>query len=248
MENVGVVQMVFCAVVVTSAFAVRSTTGFGSAVLAVPLTALVFPLHTVIPVVANLQLMTTIHYGTRNWRSVAWKELLRIAPFMIGGVLAGLYLFSKLDGRIIAKGLGVFVIAYAIFAMLTAGHEPGAPRRMPWPVSATLNTIGALIGALFGGAASPFYAIYLNALRLSRDAFRATMTMILLVQVALRVAGYVGLGLVDTYALLFTLIAFPFMMLGARLGDVIADRITALTFNRAVGVVLLVSGTALLLK
>lgn len=61
---------------------------------------------------------------------------------------------------------------YALWAMITAGRQAGGPRRLPWPISATLNTAGALVGALFGSAASPFYAIYLSALRLSRDAGR----------------------------------------------------------------------------
>lgn len=44
------------------------------------------------------------------------------------------------------------------------------------------------------------------------------------------------------------MIALPFMMLGAKLGDVIAARVDHHAFNRIVGAVLLVSGAALVLK
>jgi len=238
----------FCALVITIAFAVRSTAGFGSATLAVPLTALVLPLQTVIPVVASLQLVSMADHGARSWGIVSWREMRRIAPFIVTGVIAGVYLFARLEDAIIGKALGVFVIAYALWALATAKRTAEPPRHVPWPVSAVLNTGGAVIGALFGGASSPFYAIYLRALRLSRDAFRATMNMIMLVQVVLRLVGYSGLGIVDAYALALTLLVLPFMLLGARLGDLVAERVVQETFNRILGAVLLMSGAALIVK
>lgn len=248
MDAIGLGQYVFFAVVVTGAFAVRGATGFGSAAIATPLAALALPVHFVIPVVASLQLLSTTVYSVRNWRAVDWREMLRIAPFLVAGALLGLYLFYKLDASVIAKGLGIIVIAYAIYAMATAGQEQGGARRLRWPLAAGLNTAGALVGALFGGASSPFYVIYLKALNLSRDAFRATMSMVVLVQVVLRIGGYACMGLFDATILLAALIALPFMLVGGRIGDVIADRASPRTFNRIIGVVLLVSGTALVLK
>ena len=248
MEAVGVFELAFCAMVVTAAFMVRGTTGFGSAAIAIPLAALVFPAQTVIPVVAHLQLVSTVDHSARNWRAVAWSELLRMAPCMVAGVLLGLYLFSYLDPRTLNKGLGVAIIAYAVYSMANARRDCAPARRLPWPVSVLLNTGGAAIGAIFGGVAAPFYAAYLSALRLSTEAFRATMTAILLVQVVMRITGYVNMGFVDTYVLLVTAGALPFMFFGARLGDAIAGRVDAVTFNRIIGVVLLLSGLVLIWK
>jgi uncharacterized membrane protein YfcA len=248
MDAIGLGQYAFLVLVVTASFAVRGATGFGSAAIATPLAALALPVHFVIPVVASLQLVSTTEYSARNWRAVDWREMLRIAPFLVAGALLGLYLFYKLEAGVIARGLGVIVIAYAIYAMATAGREPASERRLPWPIAVALNTIGALVGALFGGASSPFYAIYLKALHLSRDAFRATMSMLVLVQVVLRIGGYAGMGLFDTAILPAALITLPFMLLGGRIGDVIAERASPRAFNRIIGVVLLVSGVALIVK
>jgi uncharacterized membrane protein YfcA len=132
--------------------------------------------------------------------------------------------------------------------MATADRAENEARRLPWPIAVSLNAGGALVGALFGGASSPFYVIYLRALRLSRDAFRATITMVIFVQVVLRIGGYAGMGLFDVTLLLISAIALPFMFLGGALGDVVAARVAPRTFNRIVGAVLLVSGAALVLK
>ncbi len=248
METIGAGHLVFCALVVTGAFAVRGVAGFGGAAVAVPLTALVLPVQVVIPVVANLQLVATLDHSARNWRIVAWRELLRIAPFMIAGVLIGLYLFSQLDGREIGRALGVFVMGYAIFAVMSASSQTDVPRRLPWPVAATLNTIGSLIGALFGGAAAPFYAVYFKALCLPRDAFRATMTAIVLAQVVLRIGGYAKFGLFPMHVLIITGAALPFMLLGAKLGEAVAGHVDQCTFNRILSAVLFLSGAVLVCK
>jgi uncharacterized membrane protein YfcA len=162
-------------------------------------------------------------------------------------VFTGLYLFSQLDMHLITKGLGVFVIAYAIYALRTAARPPGEPRRIPLPLAATLGTSGAFF-SVFGGAAGPFLAVYLNAMRIPRDAFRTTITTVLLVILVLRVCGYAGLGLFKTEALLALGLALPLMLIGSKLGDVVANRVDQQTFNRIVGAVLLVSGIVLALK
>jgi len=242
-------QYAVFALVVTMAFAVRGATGFGSGVVAVPLAALALPVQVVIPVVNNLLLFSNTAYSARNWRHVEWREMLRLMPFAVLGVLLGLYLFYRLDPRATTKALGVFVIAYSVRAMVTAGRNTNtAASRPSWPLTASLSAGGGLVGALFGSASSPFYVMYLQALRISRDAFRATMTMITLMQVVLRVGGYAGMGLLDTKALLISAMVLPFMMLGARFGDVIANCTSPRTFNRMVGAMLLASGAALLLK
>jgi uncharacterized membrane protein YfcA len=248
LASFDLLQWAFFALVVTGAFAVRSATGFGSSMVVLPLAALAFPVQAVIPVVSGLQVFSNVTFSVRHWRDVIWEHPLRVMPAALLGIGAGLYLFYLLDTRLIAKGVGAFVIGYALHAMATAGRTEAGARSPPWLVSASLNASGGLVGALFGGASSPFYVMYLRALNLSRDAFRATMTMIILIQAVLRLGGYAGLGFVTADILLIVVLAVPFVMLGGKLGDVLAQRVSPLTFNRMVGVLLLASGVALLVK
>jgi uncharacterized membrane protein YfcA len=248
MGDVGAAALVFCAVVIVVAFAVRGTTGFGGGAIAVPLMALALPLQTVVPVVTVLNLLASVGHGVRDWRRIDWKELLRIVPFVVIGVGTGLYLLNELDPRLLGKGLGIFVIVYAIFAFATAARPQHAPRALLWPMAVVLGTAAGVIGALFGGAAGPLYAIHFSALHLERDVFRVTVAMVLMFQGALRIAGYTTLGFYDTETLLVLAVALPFMLLGGRLGDVVTRRIPPQAFNRMVGIVLLVSGVALIVK
>ena len=248
MEGLAAWQLAFCAFVIVTAFAVRGTAGFGGGAIAVPLMALALPVQVVIPVVAVLNLLASIGHALRHPRHILWRQVAFTIPFTVLGVAAGVYLLRELDASLLKKALGSFVLAYALFAFLTASRPVRAPRALLQPIGALLSTAAGLLGALFGGAAGPLYAIYYNNLDIARDAFRVTLTTTLLVQAALRTTGYAGLGWYDRPTLIVLAVALPFMWLGGQVAERLAGRIAPHVFTRIVCGVLVVSGTALLFR
>lgn len=248
MESLSEWQLLFCAVVVTVAFAVRGGTGFGGGAVAVPLLALVFPLPVTVPVVTVLNMLSSIGHGIADWRHIVWPVIWRVLPGSLVGVLVGLYVLTLFDPQPLARALGIFVVLYALYVMVFAGRAVTVPQRWLPAVVVLTSTTAGLIGSLFGGAAGPVYVIYLNALRLGRDAFRVTITTIMLFQGLTRIAGYAALGLYDSHTLLLLAAALPTMLAGSWLGARVVRRFDPVWFNRAVGAVLLASGTALILK
>jgi len=87
-----------------------------------------------------------------------------------------------------------------------------------------------------------------HLLRLDKDSFRVTITTVLLFQALMRVAGYAHLGFYDRATLLLAAAALPMMLIGTRIGNLLAGRVEQHVFNVSVALVLMVSGTALLLK
>lgn len=248
MESLSALQLVFCVVVVTLAFAVRGGAGFGGGAIAVPLLALVFPLPVTVPVVTVLNMLSSIGQGVTDWRHIAWREIRRIVPGSLVGVFLGIYLLTLFDPQPLARALGVFVVLYALYVMVFAGRTPQIPPRWMLPVAAVTSFAAGIVGSLFGGAAGPLYVIYLNSARLAKDAFRVTITTVMLFQGLTRIAGYAMLGLYDGHALLLLAAALPMVVIGSWLGARVVRRFDPVAFNRAVGVVLLVSGAALVFK
>lgn len=248
METLSILQMVFCAVVIMAAFAVRGGTGFGGGAIAVPLLALVFPLPVTVPVVTVLNMLSSIGHGVTDWRHIVWREIRRILPGSLIGVFFGIYLLTLFDPQPLARALGVFVVLYAIYVMAFAGRVPEIPPRWMLAVAAVTSFAAGIVGSLFGGAAGPLYVIYLNAARLGKDAFRVTITTVMLFQGLTRIAGYATLGLYDGYTLSLLAAALPLVFIGSLLGVRVVRRFDPVLFNRAVGAVLLVSGAALMLK
>lgn len=248
LNSLDVYSLLFCALVVTAAFAVRGGAGFGGGAVAVPLLALVLPLQIVVAVVTILNMLSSIGHGVRGWREIRWRPILVLAPFSLLGVGLGLYLLVRLDPEPLRTGLGVFVILYAAYGLFTAGHAWRVSSRRLLPLAAVSGTGAGFVGALFGGAAGPIYVIYLNALGLPRDAFRVTITTIMLIQGTARIAGYAGAGFYDFTSLTLLAAALPMMMLGSWLGGRFVLRLDQRKFNVAVSCVLFVSGALLLFR
>lgn len=248
METLSLPQIIFCALVILLAFAVRGGAGFGGGAVAVPLLALVFPVPITVAVVTILNMLSSIGQGVLDWRKIVWKEVWRILPGSLFGVFIGIYLLTLMDTQPLAQALGVFVVIYAIYVMWFADRMPVIAPRWMLAVAGVTSVAAGIIGAVFGGAAGPVYVIYLNSVKLGKDAFRMTITTIMLFQGLTRVAGYLTLGLYDSGALTLLAAALPMMVVGSVLGVRVVRRFDQTMFSRAVGVVLLASGAALIFK
>lgn len=241
-------ELAFSALVIVVAFTVRGAAGFGGGALATTLLALVFPVHIVVPVLTVLTFLASIEHGVRHWDKILWAQIAFLTPSIALGVGAGLYLLGELDAELLRKALGGFVVAYAIFAFVTSARPVRLPAQAARPIGAVLGAAASFVATLFGGAAGPLFAMYYGTLALAPPVFRVTMTTTLLMLAGLRITGYTGLGLYDRATLTVLAVAVPFMWVGGRIADRVADKLAAPTFNRFVGATLLLSGAVLLLK
>ena len=248
MDALSPLQAVYCSLVVVVGFAVRGGAGFGGGVVAVPLLVVVLPLQLVVPVMTALNFMASAGHGVRNRRAIQWRDLVRLIPFALLGVGLGLYLFTVVDPRPLSRALGLFVILYAVYMLASAGRLPQVPERWLNPLAAAMGASAGLAGTLFGGTAGPLFVIYLNARRLAKDEFRATITAIMICMSLVRITGYASLGFLDFSGLKYLAAAIPLMWLGGYIGERLVRRIDQRRFERVLGAVLIVGGAALLLK
>lgn len=109
---------IYSAAVVFVAYLVRGIAGFGSGLIAVPLLTLVSPVTAVVPVVVSLDYIASLNHSLRSLDDVAWREQVVLLPFMLIGILGGLYLLTVMPTGVLAKTLGVFVIAFGIYQLL----------------------------------------------------------------------------------------------------------------------------------
>jgi uncharacterized membrane protein YfcA len=247
-EGFGVIDYVIFVCAVMLAFAVRGGAGFGGGIVLAPLLALVAPLAVVVPVSSALNMISGVSQGVRDWRKVAWRDLLRIAPFSFAGVLLGIWLLTRIDAKPLSRAFGIFIVLYALYMLKSKGVMPTIARRWLYPLGAFLSLLAGTIGSLFGGAAGPLYVMYLSALRLERDVFRATITMIMLTMGSARVIGFLATGMYTQKVLTLLAIGLPLVLIGGWIGARVVARLDQDRFGRLVGMVLLVSGFILAVK
>jgi uncharacterized membrane protein YfcA len=94
--------------------------------------------------------------------------------------------------------------------------------------------------------ASLFIAMHFDAIRMPKDCFRATMSMILVMIGLIRGLGSFAIGEFRRDVLLVLLFTLPMALIGIFIGDRLQTGMSDMAFGRLVSVTLIISGFALL--
>src|ERR1043165_158422 len=158
-----------------------------------PLLALFVPLKVLVPVWTLLGVASSVTIVAHDYRQIAVRDMLRTVPAGLIGIAVGLYAFKALDTRTLTLGLGALVICYGCW-LLWMTTRPPMPPFSSRAIAPAAGFLGGLVGTTFGTMASIFYAIYLDAIRLAKAQFRATMSAMMLTLSAVRSVGYFAVG------------------------------------------------------
>lgn len=232
----------YAGLVLFIAYAVRGMAGFGSGLIAVPLLSMVAPVVSVVPMIVALDYMGSASQGLGSQEQIAWRELSILVPFMVVGVAGGLYFLSVLPTAVLSRALGAFVLTFAVYQLL-----PLPPLRGSRVSAISCGLMGGLVGTLFG-TGGPFYAIYFNLRGLEKSEFRATFATNFLIDGGVRLTAYALAGLLGWATLTNVAAALPLVAIGLYVGGRIHLGLSQRGFVRLVSLILVASGTALLLR
>jgi len=240
-------QTLCAAAIVFGAYVVRGMSGFGTSLVAMPLLVFVMPLHAAVPMMTILGLCVGIMLGVRDRSHVRWDEFWRMLAPTLLGVVAGIGLFAWLDPRLMQRLFGAFIVAYSLHTLASQWMRPRAVKcstRWAYPA----GFASSLVDSMFGGGGGPLVVMYMMGRGYEPVAFRATLAVLWLLELIVRVAGYALGGYYNRTVLLLGLLLIPAMLLGNRLGESISGSMSPLAFSRLIAAILLASGISLLLR
>ncbi len=247
MYSLSPLEMAYCSAVLLFAYGLRGSTGFGGA-LGMPFLALVIPLKLLVPVWTLLGAASSIAVLGRERKRVSRRDLVAFVPWCVLGIAIGLYFFKTLDARTLARGLGIMVFGYGSYSLWRTLRPAAARWAVPRAVGPLASTLSGVVGALFGTMATVFFAIYLDTRSLAKEAFRATISAMLLTLSVVRGIGYYAVGEFTGEVWLTFAAAVPLMLAGIYIGDRVHVNISETAFRRMVSVLLMLCGAPLLLK
>lgn len=214
-----------------SAF-VRGLTGFGMAILLVPVLALALPPVEAVVLTNALSLMI----GATEMRSLVRDA--EHSAWVIGALVAvttplGLYALS-LTGRDAAR-LVIALIALSAFVLILLPRRGGGV-----PSRAVTGFVGVLGGVMTGYAGMPGPPVvpYYAGRALPRATAKASMQLIFTIAASAGLATAIWLGILRAELLMFALVMLPVVLIGNQLGARVSGRVSDPLWRASVGVVL----------
>jgi uncharacterized protein len=224
---------------------IKGTLGLGFPPVATPLVATVVGAQAA---VVSLAVPSFLQNVTQAWAGRAhlrqWRALTPLLVTMVIGALAGAYLLTVLPVHLTEFLVGFAIVVYAVLALFRI--EPNIPPHL-------IRITGALVGlaaGLLGGATgiyAPILALYLATLRLDKEQFAATISLVFLVGQIPQLATYLALGLFTADRLLLSALVIPPVVVGFAIGTAVRSRISQRSFALGVRLALLVIGLRLVL-
>jgi uncharacterized membrane protein YfcA len=227
-----------------SAYFIRGITGFGSALISVPLLALSQPLHFAIPLVLALDFTASVILGSTNNKKANWEEIKILLPAGMIGACIGAFALLSLPTQPVLVALGAFTIVVGFRNIF--GLQPAGRLSRAWAIPAGLAGGGA--GALFG-AGSPPYIMYLTRRLLDKGAVRATFSWLIAIDGGFRLALFLFAGLLlDAKLQIAYALGLVPMAVGLYIGNKVHLDMTSEGMLKVVGALLVLSGAMLFLK
>ncbi len=243
-QAVAKVKMITTLVVTIVFFAafVQTLSGFGFALIVMPLITIVMGLQTAAPLVALMGFTLYTINIIRYHRAVNIYEVLRLGTASALGIPVGLWVLANVEESVIKSLLGLILIAYAVYALV----HPVMPRlRSRWWVYLAGFAAGCLGGAY--NTSGPPVVVYGSLRQWPKDEFRAVLQTFFSLNAMLVVLSHAIAHRLTTDVLTFYSYAVPAFLLGILAGSRVDRRVNKDRFRTIVTVMILVLGLSLVL-
>lgn len=235
-------KLIYSSLIYFVAFFVRGLTGFGAGLIGIPVMAMMYPLHFVVPLHLFFETLVGFFLLPKAWKDVDWRQVGNLSLGMFVGNLSGAYVLAQVGDEVLKAVLAVVVLCFAVHMGWSAG------RPATWKVPASWAVVFGLVGGVFGGAlgmSGPLIVLYLANRFARKEELRATLIGLFQVVGIWTFGAYIWHGLFTEESVSVGLRLFPTFLIALLLGQMAHVRISELIFRRVMAGVLLISGLLL---
>lgn len=222
---------------------VQGLTGFGGALVALPLLSLIMDVQQAVPlVILNGLAITT----TLAWQLRAQLDRRKIFPLLVGslpGIAFGTTLLKLADPAAMNRFLGILLVVISIINLSIRLRPINPPIFWGYFAGFMSGTINASVGA--GGPPVILFTLLHNW---KKDEIRATLTGFFALSGYVTAVAHAGNGLITTAVLGTLVLTVGFVLIGTHIGNRISGRINRRLYLRVVYTLLIGLGVMLLLK
>jgi uncharacterized membrane protein YfcA len=206
---------------------IQGITGFGFALIAVPLLSLFIPeIRNITPIIVIYSFLTNIIIVYKSRHHIDFKKIM---PLIIFGIIATpigacILLYLKVNTLKIIIGSIIIITAFAMFKNFKIKIKNQ---------SISYGIVGLLSGFLNGstGLSGPPVVLFLTNQNTDKDIFRANLSFYGIATNIFAIIIFIAEGIVNISVLNFTLLYLPALIIGVFVGIKISTKINEIIFR-----------------
>ena len=222
---------------------VRSTFGFGDALIEMPLLALVISVKFATPIVAAYGIVLALAILFREWKHINIQSTWRLILSSAIGIPFGVYYIHAVPESITKLTLGIILILIALFNLFYPKQMPSIPQSSAYG----FGFLAGILGSAYNTNGPPVI-LYSLTQKWDPATFRATMQSYFLPVNLLIVISHISAGLWQDETLNAFLIGLPVVLAAYFLGTILAKRIETDKFSKAIYSVVFLMGIILIIS
>lgn len=235
---ISVVSVIFVAGLV------QGLAGFGSALVAVPILALLLPIETVVPLMTLLGgVMATVNLLHLH-RSVSLRPVLPLLAGYALGTPLGLVFLIHAPRTLVLGLLGLSISVYALASL--AGRQP----RASWlrEQRLALGILSGALGSAFSTNGPPIILHVAAHVEWGPDRQKALLSLFFLLSNLITLATFATAGMIARDVLTWFLWSTPMLLAGTLAGVFLYRRLGERDYRRLTFLIILATGTVLMAR
>ena len=220
----------------------QAISGFGFALLGVPMLSLLTTAAHAVVIVSLVALPVSIAMALRHHDHVDRRSTGLLTAASLAGMPLGVVVLTVVSDGVLRVIIGVAVLMLA--TMIAAGYT----------IRRGARTVDLLSGFASGvlststGTNGPPLVLGLRARGLSPRQFRSTLAVLFAVSGVVSLGVFIAVGRVDGVTLSHAAVAYPFVAIGWLVGDRVAPRVPERVFQHLVVALLYASALSAILS
>ncbi len=199
----------------------QGVSGFGSALVAMPLLTMFMDVQAAVPLCMLNGLLITLSLSLQLRSYIDWAK---IRPLLVGclpGIVFGLLVLQNIRNTVLQIFLGLLIICYALYSFF-AKPRPAQKLASIWAYIAGFLTGG--IGCSLG-AGGPPTIIYVTLSGWTNDEIKAALSIFFFISGVFIALGHAVSGITTSFVLHQFMHSAPFTLIGVWAGVLLYNRI-----------------------
>ncbi len=220
---------------------IQGLTGFGSALVAIPLLTLIMDIKAAVPLCILNGLVITIYLAVHLRHHLDRGKILPLILGSVPGVVVGATLLKRVDSNLLRICIGLLLISYSLYNLFISPRSPGLAHYWGYVAGFLTGAVGAALSA--GG---PPAIVYSTLTGWSKEEIRATLSGFFVANGIVTACVHALTGVSTAATARIFLMTAPFVLLGTVIGSHVTSRIEPRIYLRIIYSLLVVMGCMLI--